>query len=164
MSSFIIHQPVERVRDSFVLELVKRGPMTVGLEMGVAGFVDARRRFALAIQGWEHNLWVRPFLTRLEGHFERSKHDDYTRVVFVRRGLTAPITLISLLIPYTMTRFFLPRWEGVDPAALDIALLIFSFFLVPIIGLVFYSIERRTHQLLEKALLLIYDEPPLEDD
>jgi hypothetical protein len=164
MPSFIIRDSVEKTRDRFVLELVQRGPATVGKELSVAGFADARRRFVLAIQGWEHNLWVRPILTRLEGHFERSEDNTETRVVYEYRGLTLPLTFISLLIPYTVARFLLPRWEGIDPPLLDIVALVFSVLIVPVIGLGLYSIERRTHRLLERALLLIYDEPRLEDD
>lgn len=164
MPNFIVQSSVEKTRDRFVLELVQRGTATVGQELSVAGFVDARRRFALAIQGWEQNLWVRPFLTRLEGHFERSPDNDYTRVVYEYRGLTIPLTFLSLLIPYSIARFLLPRWEGIDPPMLDIAVLILSGLVVPAVGIVFFSIERRTHKLLERALLLIYDKPRLEDD
>lgn len=164
MSSFIFRQPVEVTRDRMVIELMRRNSGTIGQELGVYGHVDARRRFAIAIQGWEDNLWVRPVLTRLEGHFERSDNNDYTRVVFERRGLTVPLTFLSLLIPYAVARVLIPQWQEIDPPALDIALLIFSIIVVPIIGAVFFTIERSTHRLLERALLLLYDNPVLEDD
>lgn len=160
--SFILSTDFETVQERFHREFVKRGPSTVGLELGVAGYLDARRQFALAIQGWERNLWIRPFLTRLEGHFERSQHDDYTRVVFVTRGLTGPLTFLSLLFPYTVARTLLPGWEGVEPAITEIALLAFSLLLVPAIGAAFYMIEWRTHKLLIEALLAAYDRPALE--
>lgn len=164
MPSFIVQSSVEQVRDRFVLELVQRRNASVGQELSVAGFADARRRFALAIQGWEHNLWVRPFLTRLEGHFERSDDNTHTRVVYEYRGLTIPLTFLSLLIPYSVARFLIPTWEGIDPPLLDIAALVVACLIVPVVGVIFYSVERRTHKLLERALLLIYDEPRLEDD
>ncbi|MCB9435920.1 MAG: hypothetical protein H6673_02880 [Anaerolineales bacterium] len=160
--SFIINSDVESVRDRFVIEFVKRGSATVGREVGVAGIVNARRQFSLAIQGWEANQWIRPFLTRLEGHFERSEHDDYTRVVFSTRGLSGPLTFLSLLIPYTVIRAVLPTWEGVEPVLSSIALLVFSIATVPLVGGVLYWVERRTHRLLIQTLLAAYDEPPLE--
>lgn len=160
--SFIVSTDVETTRDRFVHEFVRRGYASVGLELGVAGFADARRRFALALQGWEKNLWIRPFLTRLEGHFERSEHNDYTRVVFETRGLTIPLTFVSLLIPYGVVRAIVPTWTEIEPSLSQIALLIFSIAIVPIIGLIFFSIERRTHRLLTEALLLAYSRPPLE--
>lgn len=160
--SFIIGATVESVRDRFVLEFVHRGPATVGREVGVAGMVNARRQFALAIQGWEQSQWVRPFLTRLEGHFERSEHDDYTRVVFSTRGLSGPLTFLSLLIPYTIIRTVLPTWEGVEPALSSILLVIFSIASVPMVGFALYWVERRTHLLLIQALLAAYDNPSLE--
>ncbi len=161
-NTFMVSTDVESTRDQFVEHLVHRGPRSIGKEAGVAGFVDARRRFALAIQGWEKNLWVRPFLTRLEGHFERSPQNDYTRVVFETRGLTIPLTLISLLIPYTVARSLVPQWDSADPALSDIALLIFSIIIVPIISSVFFYVERRTHRLLITALQAVYGDPPLE--
>lgn len=160
--SFLVSTDVETTRNTFVLHLVKRGPGSIGKEAGVAGFVDARRRFALAIQGWEHNLWIRPFLTRLEGHFERSPQNDYTRVAFETRGLTIPLTFISLLIPYTVVRTLVPQWEGVELALSDIMLLFFSFLVVPLVGMLLFYVENRTHRLLIKALLAVYGDPPLE--
>lgn len=164
MSSFVIHTDHETARERFIAEFVKRGPATVGLEMGIAGILDARRRFALAIQGWEHNTWIRPFLPRLEGHFERGTTDHDTRVVFVKRGLTIPLTFLTLLIPYSVIRYLLPRWADYPISAADIGLLLFSFAMVFVIGGMFYLIEQRTHQLLIKALLVIYDNPPLTDE
>ncbi|NDJ86883.1 MAG: hypothetical protein GYB66_13455 [Chloroflexi bacterium] len=161
--SFLTSTDVESTRDHFLIEFAKRGPTSVGRELGVSGDVDARRRFVLAIQGWERNHWVRPFLTRLEGHFERSQHNDYTRVVFETRGLTLPLTFLSLLIPYSVLSAILPGWEGIDPPLLDIALVIISVVLVPVIGSVFFFIERRTHRLLIDALLAGYGRPSLED-
>ncbi len=160
--SFIVSMDVETTRDRFVREFVRRRTASVGLETGVAGFADARRRFALAIQGWEKNVWIRPFLTRLEGHFERSPHDDYTRVIFETRGLALALTVLTLLVPYTITRTLVPGWEGVEPALTEIILLVLSFLSVPIIGVVFFLLERRTHRVLIDALLAAYERPPLE--
>lgn len=160
--SFIMDADVESVRDRFIIEFVRRRPATVGREVGVAGIVNARRQFTLAIQGWEDNQWVRPFLTRLEGHFERSEDDEYTRVVFSTRGLSGPLTFLSLLIPYTVIRAVLPTWEGVEPALSSIMLLVFSIAIVPLIGAVLYWVERRTHRLLIHTLLTAYDNPTLE--
>ncbi len=164
MASFLLNLNHERARERFIKEFVQRGSHTVGLEVGVAGVLDARRRFALAIQGWERNTWIRPFLTRLEGHFEPSADGMSTKVVFIKRGLTVPLTFLSLLIPYTVLRYLLPRWADNPASTADIALLIFAVALVPIIGGMFYAIERRTHQLLIHTLLVIYDNPPLTDE
>ncbi len=162
-SSFIVPYDVETTRDRFVREFVQQRSGSVGKETSTAGHVDARRRFALAIQGWEKNEWIRPFLTRLEGHFEKSPQNDYTRVVFITRGLTLPLTVISLLIPYYIVRAVVPGWEGVEPALSDIALVIVSILIVPSIWLMFFFIERRTHRLLIDALLSAYDRPPLQE-
>ena len=162
-SSFIVPYDVEKTRDRFVREFVQRRNGSVGQETSTAGHVDARRRFALAIQGWEKNEWIRPFLTRLEGHFEKSPQNDYTSVVFVTRGLTLPLTVISLLIPYYIVRAVVPGWEGVEPAISDIALVIVSILIVPSIWLMFFFVERRTHRLLINALLAAYDRPPLQE-
>lgn len=164
MSSFVIYTDHEIARERFINEFVKRGPGTVGLEVGVSGVLDARRRFALAIQGWEQNVWIRPFLTRLEGHFERSVEDTYTKVVFIKRGLTVPLTFLSLLIPYSTLRYLLPRWESNPVTSADLFFLAFSVALVVIIGALFYAIERQTHRLLINALLVIYDNPALADE
>lgn len=164
MSSFLIYTDHEIARERFIAEFIQRGPGTVGLEVGVSGVLDARRRFALAIQGWERNTWIRPFLTRLEGHFERSIDDTFTKVVFIKRGLTLPLTFLSLLIPYSTLRYLLPRWESNPITSADIFFLVFSVVLVFMIGAVFYAIERQTHHLLINALLVIYDNPALTDE
>ncbi|PJF42241.1 MAG: hypothetical protein CUN55_10275 [Phototrophicales bacterium] len=164
MPSFILPMHHEVARKRFITEFVERKVGTVGLELGVSGVLDARRRFALAIQGWEHNTWIRPFLIRLEGHFEPAYDHEHTRVVFVKRGLTVPITFLSLLIPYSVIQYLLPRWEKYPITSSDIVLLLFSIALVFVIGGIFYAIERRTHQLLIRALLLIYDNPSLSDE
>lgn len=161
--SFIVPHDVEATRDRFVREFVQRRGGSVGLETNTAGHVDARRRFALAIQGWEKNEWIRPFLTRLEGHFERSPQNDYTQVVFVTRGLTLPLTVVSLLIPYYIIRAVVPSWEGVEPALSDIAVVIISVLVVPTIWLMFFFVERKTHKLLIDALLAAYDRPSLHE-
>jgi hypothetical protein len=161
--SFMVPYDVETTRDRFVREFVQRRGGSVGLETSTAGHVDARRRFALAIQGWESNQWIRPFLTRLEGHFERSPNNDYTLVVFVTRGLTLPLTVISLLIPYYIIRAVVPGWEGVEPAISEIVLVVISVLIVPLVWLMFFFIERQTHRLLIDALLAVYDRPPFQE-
>jgi hypothetical protein len=159
--SFVVEMNIEATRDRFVEEFVRRGPGTVGLEANLAGHADARRRFALAIQGWEKNLWIRPFLTRLEGHFEKMESQEgFTRVIFVTRGIGWPLTFVSLLFPYWVA-MQIPRWP--PPHITWTLLIIVACLTVPAVGAVFYAIERRIYRLLIQGLLAAYDRPPLEN-
>jgi hypothetical protein len=158
--SFTVEMDLEATRSRFVQEFVRRGPASVGLETNVAGQVDARRRFALAIQGWEKNQWIRPFLTRLEGHFEKSSNDATTRVVFVTRGIGWPLAFISLLFPYWVATQ-IPRWP--PPHITWTLLLVVACLIVPAVWTAFYFIEQRIFRLLVNALLAAYERPPLEN-
>lgn len=159
--SFVVELPLEATRDRFVEEFVQRGPGSVGLETNLAGQADARRRFVLAIQGWEKNQWIRPFLTRIEGHFEKMEGQTHlSRVVFVSRGIGWPLTFVSLLFPY-WAAIQIPRWP--PPHFTWTLLLLVTLALVPSVGAIFYFIERRIHRLLTDGLLAAYDRPPLEN-
>lgn len=159
-NSFVVEMPIEATRDRYVEEFVKRGPGSVGLETNLAGKADARRRFVLAIQGWEKNEWIRPFLTRLEGHFEKVEgHEQLSRVVFVSRGIGWPLTFISLLFPYWVA-MQIPRWP--PPHFTWTLLIIVACAVVPVVGTTFFVIERRIYRLLLDGLLAAYDRPPLE--
>lgn len=153
--------PVEATRDRFVRELVQRGAGTVGLEMNLAGFVDARRRFVLAIQGWENNLWMRPLLTRLEGYFEKTPGNEHTHIVFEKRGLTLPLFVLSWLLPYTMGRRFITEWPPPTGALVIVGIVV---LLVLIAGGALFYIERRVHRWLIRGLEAVYDDPTLDDD
>jgi hypothetical protein len=154
VKDFVVNLSVEDTRDRFYKELVQRGSGTVGLEMNLAGFVDARRRFVLAIQGWENTVWMRPLLTRLEGHFERSEDNTYTKVVFERRGLSLPLFVLSLLLPYTVARLMIPE---LPPTLYQIVVVGVSLALVVIGSIALAIVERRVHKLLERGLVTIYD-------
>jgi hypothetical protein len=151
---------LESARERFVEEFVRRGPGSVGLETNTAGQADPRRRFVLAIQGWEKNPWIRPFLTRLEGHFEKTHDDVTTRVVFVTRGVGWPLTFVSLLFPYWAATL-IPKWP--PPHITWTLLLAAACLVVPAVGATFYFIERRVYRILVGALLASYDRPTLED-
>jgi hypothetical protein len=151
---------VEATRDRFVNEMVQRGPGSVGLEMNVAGFADARRRFVLAIQGWEKNLWMRPLLTRLEGYFERTPDNDKTFVVFEKRGLSLPLFVLGWLLPYTVARNIIGEWPPTTYDVIVIGVSILLFFIA--IG-VLNLVERRVQRLLVKSLQTIYDQAPIDN-
>lgn len=153
MNDFVVQASVEETRDRFYTEFVQRGSGTVGLEMNLAGFVDARRRFVLAIQGWENTIWIRPLLTRLEGHFERSEDNSYTRVVFERRGLSLPLFVLSLLLPYTVARLVIIE---LPPTLYQIGMVAVALALVVGGSLALTVVERRVHKLLERGLMTIY--------
>lgn len=155
MKDFVVRLSVEDTRDRFYKEFVDRGGGTVGLEMNLAGFVDARRRFVLAIQGWENTVWMRPLLTRLEGHFERSEDNTYTRVVFEQRGLSLPLFVLSLLLPYTVARLMIPE---LPPTLYQLLVVGVSLALVIAGSLALALVERRVHSLLRSGLLTIYDQ------
>lgn len=157
---FMVRMSVEEARDLFVREMVQRKSGTVGLELNMSGFVDARRRFVLALQGWERNLWMRPLLTRLEGHFERSPNNDVTTIVFDRRGLTLPLFVLAWLLPYTVARNMIPEWP---PTLYQGFMVGVSVVLILIAVASLYWVEQRVHRLLIKGLTTIYGNPPLED-
>ena len=155
MNDFVVQAGSEETRDRFYAEFVQRGSGTVGLEMNLAGFLDARRRFVLAIQGWENTVWMRPLLTRLEGHFERSEDNSYTRVVFERRGLSLPLFVLSLLLPYTVARLVISE---LPPTLYEIGMVAVALGLVVAGSIALAVVERRVHKLLERGLMTIYDQ------
>lgn len=160
MTKYIkVNMSVEETRDRFVLEMVHRKGGTVGLEMNLAGHADARRRFVLAIQGWEKTLWIRPLVTRIEGWFQRTEANEETYVYFVRRGLTAPLFFLLLLVPYTVTRALI---ENLPLVFSDYVLIAASFGFVIISTLILMFLERRTHKLLIDGLRAIYDQAEVE--
>lgn len=150
---------VEATRDLFVREMVQRRAGSIGLEMNLAGHADARRRFVLAIQGWERTPWMRPLLTRLEGYFERTPTNDHTYVVFVRRGLSLPLFVLGLLLPYTVTRLVVDEWP---PSLNDLAVIGLALAIVALGSLALLVVERRVYKLLTKGLSLTYGNPPVE--
>jgi hypothetical protein len=150
---------VEETRDRFYTEMVLRRGGSVGLEMGLAGYVDARRRFVLAVQGWEKNLWMRPLLTRLEGFFQRSPENTTTTLVFERRGLALPIFILSLLLPYTAARYVVTDWP---PTTYDWLVVGGTLVFVIIATLMLMIVERRTHKLLILGLQTIYGSASVE--
>jgi hypothetical protein len=151
---------VESTRDRFVREFVQRGPGSVGLETNIAGFVDARRRFFIAIQGWEKTPWMRPLLTRIEGVFVRSENNTFTTVEFFRRGLALPLSFLALLLPYTVARVLIDEWP---PELFFLAIVALALLLVVAIGMVLTALERRIYKQLSNALLAAYDRPPVDD-
>ena len=155
MKDFVIRLSVEETRDRFYKEFVQRRGSSVGLEMNLAGFVDARRRFVLAIQGWENTVWMRPLLTRLEGHFERSEDNSYTRVMFEQRGLSLPLFVLSLLLPYTVARLTIPE---LPPTTGQLIVVGASLALVIGGSIALAVVERRVHRLLLRGLMTIYDQ------
>lgn len=156
MAKFIkVKMSVEETRDRFVAEMVQRKGGSVGLEMNLAGHADARRRFVLAIQGWEKTLWIRPLLTRLEGWFQRTETNEETYVYFVRRGLTLPLFFLLLLIPYMTFRAVITEWPPTTP---DYFVVAGSFIFVIISILILLILERRTQKLLIKGLRAIYEQ------
>lgn len=162
MAKFIkVNMSVEETRDRFVTEMVQRQGGSVGLEMNLAGYADARRRFILAIQGWEKTIWVRPLLTRLEGWFQRTEDNEVTYVYFVRRGLTLPLFFLLLLIPYMAGRSAITDWP---PTTSDYVLIAASFFFVIISTIILLILERRTQKLLIEGLQAIYEQRELEDE
>lgn len=158
---FSVNMSVEATRERFVQEFVQRQGGSVGLETNIAGFVDARRRFFIAIQGWEKTAWMRPLLTRLEGYFEKTATNSTTQVYFMRRGLALPLTVLSLLIPYGIARATI-RELPLEPY--HIFMMILSFSLVVLIGGTFMILERRIYKQLTAALLAAYDRPALEQE
>ena len=162
MAQFIkVNMSVEETRDRFVAEMVQRQGGSVGLEMNLAGHADARRRFVLAIQGWEKTLWIRPIVTRLEGWFQRTEANEETYVYFVRRGLTAPFFFLLMLIPYMAARAAITDWPPSIPDYLVIAV---SFIFVIISIIILFILERRTQKLLIEGLKAIYEQRDIEID
>ncbi len=155
MAKFItVKMSVEDTRDRFVEEMVQRQGGSVGLEMNLAGHADARRRFVLAIQGWEKTLWVRPLLTRIEGWFQRTEENEITYVYYVRRGLATPLFFLLLLIPYMVARSAITDWP---PDTSDYIITGVSLAFVIVSTFVLYVLERRTQNLLIEGLQAIYE-------
>ena len=160
MAKFItVNMSVEETRDRFVAEMVQRKGGSVGLEMNLAGHADARRRFVLAIQGWETTLWIRPIVTRLEGWFQRTEANEETYVYFVRRGLTAPLFFLLMLVPYIAARAAITDWP---PSTADYLVVAGSLIFVVISTLILFILERRTQKLLIEGLKVIYEQKDIE--
>lgn len=158
VQKFRVSMTVEAARARFVQEFVRRSSGSVGLETNVAGFADARRRFFIAIQGWEKTPWMRPLLTRLEGYFQRSETNTYTDIYISRRGLALPLTVLALLIPYGVARTLITE---LPLTPFQIFMLAVSGALVALIGIVLTFLERRTYKLLTDVLLAAFDHPDL---